>query len=98
MVEGDLKGGIEGLAVTVGLAVMFTLLQVFEYLSADFTIADSVFGSTFYMATGFHGFHVFVGTCILGVCRFRMLRYEFTTSHHFGFEAGAWYWHFVDVV
>lgn len=91
MVEGDLKGGLEGLGVTIGLAIMFTLLQLFEYLNASFTIADSVYGSTFYMATGFHGFHVIVGTCILAVCRSRMRRYEFTKSHHFGFEAGAWY-------
>lgn len=84
--------------VTVGRAVRFTSLQAFEYLHASFTIADSVFGSCFYMATGFHGFHVIVGTIILSVCLWRRMKYEFTQTHHFGFEAGAWYWHFVDVV
>ncbi len=98
MVEGDREEGINGLLATVGLAVAFTALQAVEYRSADFTIADGIYGSTFYMATGFHGFHVFVGTCILAVCRYRLYAYHFTSEHHFGFEAGAWYWHFVDVV
>ena len=98
MVEGDREGGIDGLMVTVRLAIAFTGLQGIEYRTADFTLADGIYGSTFYMATGFHGFHVFVGTCILAVCRVRLFKYHFTAEHHFGFEAGAWYWHFVDVV
>ena len=98
MVEGDRDGGIQGLMVTVALAIVFTGFQAVEYLSAPFTLADSVYGSSFYMATGFHGFHVFVGTCILAVCLGRLVHYHFTQEHHFGFEAGAWYWHFVDVV
>jgi cytochrome c oxidase subunit 3 len=66
--------------------------------SDRFTIADGVYGSTFYLATGFHGFHVLIGTTFLVVCLFRQLKNHFSTSHHFGFEAAAWYWHFVDVV
>jgi cytochrome c oxidase subunit 3 len=83
---------------TIVLAVIFTLLQAYEYVTAPFSISDGVYGSTFYMATGFHGFHVFIGTCFLAVCLRRLLLDHFTREHHFGFEAAAWYWHFVDVV
>jgi cytochrome c oxidase subunit 3 len=69
-----------------------------EYYEADFTISDGIYGSTFFLTTGFHGFHVLVGTTFLIVCFFRVLSYHFTRNHHFGFEAAAWYWHFVDVV
>jgi len=86
------------LILTIVLASIFTCLQGFEYLTAPFSISDSVYGSTFYMATGFHGFHVFVGTCFLFVCLIRLYFNHFTREHHFGFEAAAWYWHFVDVV
>jgi heme/copper-type cytochrome/quinol oxidase subunit 3 len=94
----DQKGAYDALIFTILLATLFTYLQYVEYCSAGFTIADSVYGSTFYMATGFHGFHVFVGTCFLTVCLYRLARLHFTSTHHFGFEAAAWYWHFVDVV
>ena len=86
------------LILTILLAIVFTLFQAFEYVSASFTITDGIYGSTFFMATGFHGFHVFIGTCFLTVCLFRLSLNHFTTSHHFGFEAAAFYWHFVDVV
>jgi len=86
------------LVLTVLLAIVFTALQGFEYLTAPFCISDSVYGSCFYMATGFHGFHVIIGTLFLGVCFFRLYLNHFTREHHFGFEAAAWYWHFVDVV
>lgn len=86
------------LIVTVVLATIFTALQVFEYSTAPFTMSDGIYGSTFYMATGFHGFHVFVGTCFLTICLIRLFFNHFTREHHFGFEAAAWYWHFVDVV
>ena len=86
------------LGLTIGLAVIFSLLQGFEYVTAPFSISDSVYGSSFYMATGFHGFHVLVGTCFLTVCLIRLCFNHFTKEHHFGFEAAAWYWHFVDVV
>lgn len=98
IVAGDRNQAIQALLITVGLATAFTALQAFEYVNATFTISDSVYGSTFYMATGFHGFHVFIGTCFLAVCLARVISNHFTRTHHFGFEAAAWYWHFVDVV
>ncbi len=84
--------------LTIVLAVIFTAFQGFEYVSANFSICDGIYGSTFFMATGFHGFHVFIGTCFLAVCLVRLSRDHFTIQHHFGFEAAAFYWHFVDVV
>jgi cytochrome c oxidase subunit 3 len=92
------KHTIIGLILTLILATLFTLLQGYEYLNAPFNINDSVFGSCFYMTTGFHGFHVFIGTCCLFVSFLRVIFNHFTSTHHFGFEAGIWYWHFVDVV
>jgi len=98
IVAGDKNGAVNGLLLTVALGAFFTALQGMEYMDAGFTIADGVYGSTFYLATGFHGFHVLIGTTFLVVCLFRQLKNHFSTSHHFGFEAAAWYWHFVDVV
>ena len=98
IIAGFRKEALISLVVTVFLAIIFTILQLFEYSSASFSIADGIYGSTFYIATGFHGFHVFIGTCFLIVCLFRVWGYHFTKQHHFGFEAAAWYWHFVDVV
>jgi len=92
------REAILGLVFTIGLAVIFTFLQVFEYTSANFNISDGIYGSTFFLATGFHGFHVFVGTCFLTVCLVRLALNHYTDIHHFGFEAAAFYWHFVDVV
>jgi cytochrome c oxidase subunit 3 len=77
--------------LTVVLAVVFTCFQAFEYLTAEFTISDGIYGSTFYMATGFHGFHVFIGTIFLIVCLIRLALNHFTIQHHFGFEAAAFY-------
>jgi cytochrome c oxidase subunit 3 len=98
IVLGSKKQAILSLVLTIVLAIIFTGLQGLEYFTAPFSISDSVYGSSFYMATGFHGFHVFVGTCFLTVCLFRLYLNHFTREHHFGFEAAAWYWHFVDVV
>jgi len=98
IIWGSKKQSSNALTVTVLLAIVFTLLQAFEYVTAPFSISDSIYGSTFYMATGFHGFHVFIGTCFLTVCLIRLYFNHFTREHHFGFEAAAWYWHFVDVV
>nr|YP_011017684.1 cytochrome c oxidase subunit 3 [Dasysiphonia japonica]WQF69507.1 cytochrome c oxidase subunit 3 [Dasysiphonia japonica] len=89
---------IISLTFTIILAVIFTLFQAYEYNVADFRLSDGIYGSTFYMATGFHGFHVFVGTVSLFICLIRLMRYQLTRQHHFGFEFSAWYWHFVDVV
>ena len=98
IVAGARKEALVGLIGTVILAIFFTALQGFEYLNAPFTISDSVYGSCFYLATGFHGFHVFIGTCFIIICTLRLVWRHFTREHHFGFEAAAWYWHFVDVV
>lgn len=87
-----------GLILTVILGVYFTRLQAFEYIEASFSIADSVYGATFFVATGFHGLHVIIGTTFLLVCLVRLFIAHFSSDHHFGFEAAAWYWHFVDVV
>ena len=95
---GDKYEAVLGLVLTIVLAIIFTGLQGFEYVSANFSISDGIFGSTFFMATGFHGFHVFVGTCFLGVCLVRMMLNHYSQTHHFGFEGAAFYWHFVDVV
>nr|ANH09501.1 cytochrome c oxidase subunit 3 [Coeloseira compressa] len=89
---------IWSLTFTVILAIIFTTLQGYEYSMADFRLSDGIYGSTFYMATGFHGFHVLIGTISLFVCLSRLLQYQLTQQHHFGFESAAWYWHFVDVV
>nr|AKF78371.1 cytochrome c oxidase subunit III [Nothochrysa sp. YTD-2015] len=88
----------QGLFLTVILGIYFSILQGFEYIESPFTIADSVYGSTFFMATGFHGLHVLIGTTFLLVCLIRHISFHFSKNHHFGFEAAAWYWHFVDVV
>ena len=87
-----------GLGLTIFLAIEFTLWQFFEYMDAFFYISDGIYGSTFYMTTGFHGLHVIIGTIFLIVCLFRMFHGHFRHDHHFGFEAAIWYWHFVDVV
>jgi heme/copper-type cytochrome/quinol oxidase subunit 3 len=98
LITGDRSMAIRSLIATVILATTFTGFQAFEYIHASFDISDGIYGSCFYMATGFHGFHVFVGTCFLAVCLYRIYDYHFTRENHFGFEAAAWYWHFVDVV
>lgn len=96
--EGNRKGLIQGLWLTVILGVAFTGLQAYEYSHAAFGFTDGIYASTFYLATGFHGFHVIVGTIFLAVCLVRAYKGHFTATQHFGFEAAAWYWHFVDVV
>jgi cytochrome c oxidase subunit 3 len=98
LLEGDRKSFIQGLVLTVILGFSFSLLQVYEYQHATFDFAGNIYGSVFYMATGFHGFHVIIGTIFLAVCLMRARKGHFTEEHHFGFEAAAWYWHFVDVV
>ena len=98
LIEGKIAGCTMGLGITVILGLYFTALQGLEYYEASFSFADGVYGSTFFIATGFHGLHVIVGTLFLGVSLFRHFGGEFRANHHFGFEAAAWYWHFVDVV
>lgn len=89
--EGERKQAIQSLALTILLGFYFTLLQAIEYYEAPFTIADGVYGSTFFVATGFHGLHVIIGSTFLAACLLRQIQYHFTSEHHFGFEAAAWY-------
>ena len=96
--QGNQKGVVQGLALTVLLGVAFTGFQAYEYANAPFDFTGGIYPTTFFMATGFHGFHVIIGTIFLTVCLFRAAKGHFTPDHHFGFEAAAWYWHFVDVV
>ena len=98
IVEGNNRDAVRGLLLTVVLGVCFTAVQLYEYVHAPFGFRDNIYSSTFFMATGFHGFHVFVGTTFLLVCLFRAQAGQFKPKQHFGFEAAAWYWHFVDVV
>ncbi len=95
---GNHKKTAQGLLWTVILGITFTSFQAYEYIHAPFGFTDGIYSSTFYMATGFHGFHVIVGTCFLIVCWLRARAGHFTPQAHVGFEAAAWYWHFVDVV
>ena len=96
--KGNQRRMVQGLLLTIALGVVFTAFQAYEYSHAAFGFRDGIYPSTFFMATGFHGFHVIIGTCFLIVCLFRGMRGHFKPDHHFGFEAAAWYWHFVDVV
>nr|QEL51267.1 cytochrome c oxidase subunit 3 [Philonthus decorus] len=98
LMEDDAPQATQSLIITVMLGVYFSILQGFEYIEAPFTISDAVYGSSFFMSTGFHGIHVIIGTTFLLVCLIRHLNNHFSCIHHFGFEAAAWYWHFVDVV
>ena len=96
--ENNRKKLIVGLIVTLILGFTFTFFQAYEYHEAKFGFTEGIYSSTFYMATGFHGFHVLVGSVFLLVCLIRSIQGHFTKDHHVGFEAAAWYWHFVDVV
>lgn len=98
LIENNNSQTTQGLFITVILGIYFTILQAYEYFEAPFTIADRIYGSTFFIATGFHGLHVIIGTIFLLTCLIRHLNNHFSINHHFGFEAAAWYWHFVDVV
>uniref|UniRef100_UPI0030FE169E cytochrome c oxidase subunit III n=1 Tax=Neohirasea hongkongensis TaxID=1461108 RepID=UPI0030FE169E len=98
MLNNNMKEMNKGLMLTIIMGLYFTLLQAYEYIEAPFTISDSIYGSAFFMATGFHGLHVIIGTTFLIVCMNRQLNFHFSKNHHVGFEAAAWYWHFVDVV
>jgi len=98
LIHGDRDGLKKGLWATILLGLLFSSIQAYEYSVAPFPFGENTYGSAFYMATGFHGFHVIVGTIMLIVCLVRAYRGDFTPKQHFGFEASAWYWHFVDVV
>jgi len=96
--EGNRDGTLQGLALTILLGLSFSGVQAYEYSHAAFGFGDGIYSSIFFMATGFHGFHVIIGSIFLIVCWCRAWAGHFKPDHHFGFEAAAWYWHFVDVV
>jgi len=98
LISGNANEANNGFIVTLLLAVLFTILQIGEYLTAPFNMSDSIYGSVFYSLTGLHGLHVIIGSIFIGVCYIRFLNNEFTVKHHLGFEFASWYWHFVDVV
>ena len=98
ILERNQKDTITALWLTVLLGASFTVLQAFEYSHAAFGLKDGVYATTFYLATGFHGLHVLIGTTFLAVCLVRAYKGHFTPEGHLGFEFAAWYWHFVDVV
>ncbi len=98
LLEGKRDQMLQGLALTILLGISFTSIQAYEYGHAAFGFREGIYPTTFFMATGFHGFHVIIGTIFLIVCFFRARAGHFKPDHHFGFEAAAWYWHFVDVV
>ncbi|GAA4053182.1 cytochrome c oxidase subunit 3 [Parerythrobacter jejuensis] len=98
LLNGDREGLKKGLWLTILLGVLFSCVQAYEYAVAPFAFGGNTYSSAFYMATGFHGFHVLIGTIFLIVCLVRTYKGHFTPRQHFGFEAAAWYWHFVDVV
>ena len=98
MLHDDREGVKKALILTIILGLLFSFVQVYEYAVAPFAFKNSIYGATFFMATGFHGFHVFVGTIFLAVCLLRVYKGHFTPKQHLGFEFAAWYWHFVDVV
>nr|YP_009775576.1 cytochrome c oxidase subunit III [Delias pasithoe]QJA15802.1 cytochrome c oxidase subunit III [Delias pasithoe] len=98
LMNNNFSQTFQSLILTINLGFYFSILQAYEYLEAPFSISDSIYGSTFFLATGFHGLHVIIGTIFLSTCFFRLMNNHFSGNHHFGFEAAAWYWHFVDVV
>ena len=98
ILENNQKEAVRALAITVALGLSFSCFQALEYHHAEFSLKSGMYGSTFFMATGFHGLHVIIGTIFLAVCLFRAKKGHFTPDSHFGLEAAAWYWHFVDVV
>ena len=98
LVISDLEYTTLGLIFTVVYGLVFTWAQLYEYNYTGFSINDSVFGSIFFLCTGFHGFHVLIGSIFLIICLIRNLFSHFTSNHHLGFLCAAYYWHFVDVV
>jgi len=98
ILDDDYNNAWQYLAKTIFLGIIFLLLQYWEYNSAGFSISDSAYGSIFFLLTGFHGFHVFVGTVFLLVVFKRLVSYNLYADDHVSFELASWYWHFVDVV
>nr|ACO06127.1 cytochrome c oxidase subunit III [Cephalonomia gallicola] len=98
IIKSKFKKSKMSLMITIMLGIYFTSIQLIEYFEAPFSISDSIFGSTFFMTTGFHGFHVIIGTLFLTSCLMKLMNLNYSKKHHFSFEAASWYWHFVDIV
>nr|YP_009946874.1 cytochrome c oxidase subunit III [Penthimia melanocephala]QOG08893.1 cytochrome c oxidase subunit III [Penthimia melanocephala] len=98
LVNNNFSQTFQSMLLTIMLGIYFTILQGVEYYESSFTISDSVYGSTFFVSTGFHGIHVMIGTMFIIITFLRVLKLHLSLNHHVGFEAAAWYWHFVDVV
>nr|WRK21510.1 cytochrome c oxidase subunit III [Selenocephalus sp.] len=98
LINSNYTQTIQSMIITVVLGIYFTFLQAIEYYEAPFTMADSVYGSTFFMSTGFHGLHVIIGTIFILISTLRIMKLHLSSKHNVGFEASAWYWHFVDIV
>jgi cytochrome c oxidase subunit 3 len=98
LLHNDRESVKKALWLTVALGLAFTALQIIEYTHASFSFSGHIYGATFFMATGFHGFHVVIGTIFLAACLYRVYLGHFRPNQHLGFEFAAWYWHFVDVV
>ena len=98
LLAGRYYQSISGLFFTICLAGVFLFVQFAEYKQAEFCLSDGIYGSTFFMTTGCHGLHVLIGTIFLFVCFLRLIRYQLTLEHHFGYESAIWYWHFVGEV
>nr|YP_010235800.1 cytochrome c oxidase subunit III [Bambusicaliscelis fanjingensis]QTD82418.1 cytochrome c oxidase subunit 3 [Bambusicaliscelis fanjingensis] len=98
LINNKLNSSMKSMTITIILGMYFSILQKWEYNQSQFTMSDSVYGSTFFVATGFHGMHVLVGTMFMAVTTLRMKKMHLTNNHHLGLEMSAWYWHFVDVI
>jgi len=98
LIQGNRRAAINGLILTIVLALAFTACQGIEYYNTSFSMSDSVYGTVFFASTGLHGMHVLVGSLFLLVGLFRLINYHLTDSHHLGYESAILYWHFVDVV
>nr|YP_010586568.1 cytochrome c oxidase subunit III [Setodes brevicaudatus]UZZ44382.1 cytochrome c oxidase subunit III [Setodes brevicaudatus] len=98
IIKNNLSQSESSLLLCITLGIYFTILQGYEYIEAKFSISDSIYGSIFFITTGFHGLHVIIGTTFLIICYFRLTQKNFSMYHHFGYEAAIWYWHFVDIV
>jgi cytochrome c oxidase subunit 3 len=98
LIKGYFLDTVYAFTYTIVLALFFISFQAYEYYEALFTIADGIYGSTFFVATGFHGLHVIIGSIFILVCFYRFINCHYSRVHHLGFEMSCWYWHFVDVV
>nr|YP_010531312.1 cytochrome c oxidase subunit III [Mileewa amplimacula]UXX17571.1 cytochrome c oxidase subunit III [Mileewa amplimacula] len=98
LINKKISQTMQAMILTIILGIYFSMLQMYEYMESPFCISDSIYGSSFFMSTGFHGLHVIIGTIFIIVSTMRIYNLHFSKYHHMGFEASAWYWHFVDVV